>query len=64
MTHEKLMKELHEVSAFLLKKADLLEKQAFLNEGKINLENQDDWTLFNVLYSACKYTDVHKFVKE
>ena len=52
MTHEELMNELYEVSAFLLKKADLLEKQCF--------ESRADKDLCHSLHSICKYTGAQR----
>ena len=64
MTHEEIMNELYEVSAFLLKKSDLLEKQCFFDKEthrwEINLENQDDSDLFDTLANFCKNSIVHK----
>ena len=54
MTHEELMNELYEVSAFLLKKADLLEKQR-----KTGL-NEDDISIFDILMSVCENRVIHK----
>ena len=64
MTHEELMNELYEVSAFLLKKSDLLEKLCFFDvktrKWEINLENQNDSNLFYMLFNFCENSIVHK----
>ena len=64
MTHEEIMNEVYEVSAFLLKKVDLLKKQWFFDEKeckwKLHIENRDDRDLFNTLASFCENSIVHK----
>lgn len=64
MTHEELINELYEVSAFLLKKADLLKKHWSFNEPErkweLNLENKDDISIFHALMRVCEYAGIQR----